>query len=90
MLFGKYINKYYLIFSWVLIIGIIALIFVDLAQLKIPEIYDKIGVSQGSNVFKYIRKRAREEGLDGKKRMYGLMRSKSTKTKYSNYKNIQK
>ena len=42
MLFGKYINKYYLIFSWVLIIGIIALIFVDLAQLKIPEIYSTI------------------------------------------------
>ena len=39
MLFGKYINKYYLIFSWVLLIGIIALILVDLAQLKIPEIY---------------------------------------------------
>ena len=57
------------------------------SKLKIPEIYDKIGVSQGSYVFKYIRKRAREEGLDGKKRMYGLMRSKSTKTKYSNYKN---
>ena len=42
MLFGKYINKYYLKFSWVLIIGILALIFVDLAQLRIPEIYSTI------------------------------------------------
>ena len=42
MLFGKYINKYYLIFSWALLIGIIALILVDLAQLKIPEIYSTI------------------------------------------------
>ena len=42
MIFGKYINKYYLIFSWVLLIGIIALILVDLAQLKIPEIYSTI------------------------------------------------
>ena len=42
MLFGKYINKYYLIFSWILLIGIIALILVDLAQLKIPEIYSTI------------------------------------------------
>ena len=42
MLFGKYINKYYLIFSWILIIGIAALIFVDIAQLKIPEIYSAI------------------------------------------------
>ena len=42
MLLGKYINKYYLIFSWALLLGIIALIFVDLAQLKIPEIYSAI------------------------------------------------
>lgn len=42
MLFGKYVNKYYLIFSWVIIIGISALLLVDIAQLKIPEIYSTI------------------------------------------------
>ena len=42
MLFGKHINKYYLIFSWALLIGIVALILVDVAQLKIPEIYSAI------------------------------------------------
>ena len=42
MLFGKYINKYYAKYSWILIIGIIALILVDIAQLKIPEIYSYI------------------------------------------------
>ena len=42
MLFGKYINKYYVKYSWILIIGIIALILVDIAQLKIPEIYSYI------------------------------------------------
>lgn len=42
MLFGKYINKYYLKYSWVIIIGIIALFLVDIAQLEIPEIYSTI------------------------------------------------
>ena len=42
MLFGKHINKYYLKYSWILIIGLIALFAVDLYQLKIPEIYCSI------------------------------------------------
>lgn len=42
MIFGKHINKYYLKYSWVLIIGIIALVAVDIYQLKIPEIYGEI------------------------------------------------
>ena len=42
MLFGKYVNKYYLKYSLVIFIGIVALIAVDLAQLKIPEIYSYI------------------------------------------------
>lgn len=42
MVFGKHINKYYLKYSWVLIIGIIALFAVDFYQLKIPEIYSEI------------------------------------------------
>lgn len=42
MLFGKHINKYYLIFSGALLIGILALIAVDIYQLKVPEIYGAI------------------------------------------------
>ena len=38
MLFGKNINKYYLKYLVYIIIGIIALIFVDVYQLKMPEI----------------------------------------------------
>lgn len=42
MIFGKYINKYYLKYLWVLLIGLVALILVDIYQLKIPEIYSAI------------------------------------------------
>ena len=42
MIFGKHINKYYLKYSWVLIIGIIALVAVDVYQLKIPDVYGSI------------------------------------------------
>lgn len=42
MIFGKHINKYYLKYSWILIIGIIALIAVDVYQLKIPDVYGSI------------------------------------------------
>jgi len=38
MLFGKNINKYYIKYAVYIIIGIIALIFVDVYQLKMPEI----------------------------------------------------
>ena len=38
MLFGKNINKYYLKYAVYIIFGIIALIFVDVYQLKMPEI----------------------------------------------------
>ena len=37
MLFGKHVNRYYLKYSWLFIIGILALIAVDYIQLKIPE-----------------------------------------------------
>ncbi len=39
MIFGKYINKYYLKYSPVLLVGIIALIAVDYFQLIVPELY---------------------------------------------------
>lgn len=42
MIFGKHINKYYLKYSWILLIGIVALIAVDIFQAKIPEIYSTI------------------------------------------------
>ncbi len=39
MIFGKYINKYYLKYSPVLLLGIIALVAVDYFQLIVPELY---------------------------------------------------
>ncbi len=39
MIFGKYINKYYLKYLWVLLLGIAALFIVDRVQLVIPELY---------------------------------------------------
>ena len=42
MLFGKNINKYYIKYLHYIILGIIALIFVDIYQLKIPEIIGSI------------------------------------------------
>ena len=39
MIFGKYINKYYLKYGFLLLLGIVALLAVDYVQLEIPEIY---------------------------------------------------
>ena len=39
MIFGKYINKYYLKYGLLIIVGLAALIAVDYAQLMIPEMY---------------------------------------------------
>ena len=39
MIFGKYINKYYLKYALMIIVGLAALIAVDYAQLMIPEMY---------------------------------------------------
>ena len=39
MIFGKHINKYYLKHAPILIVGILALIFVDYFQLILPELY---------------------------------------------------
>ncbi len=49
MVFGKHINKYYLRYSWLLVLGMCALIAVDYFQLKIPEIYGLIitGLNNG-------------------------------------------
>lgn len=42
MIFGKHINKYYLKYGWMLLIGMIALIGVDYFQLEVPEFYQMI------------------------------------------------
>lgn len=42
MIFGRYINKYYLKYAPVLLFGIAALLAVDYAQLKIPELYQLV------------------------------------------------
>ena len=39
MIFGKHINKYYFKYAHMLLLGILALLFVDLLQLEIPELY---------------------------------------------------
>ena len=49
MIFGKHINRYYLRFSWMLLLGLGALVMVDYLQLEIPELYQMVinGVNQG-------------------------------------------
>ncbi len=49
MIFGKHINKYYLKYSPALLLGIIALIVVDYAQLIVPELYRTVinGMNDG-------------------------------------------
>jgi uncharacterized BrkB/YihY/UPF0761 family membrane protein len=42
MLFGKYINKYYFRYALFFIIGILALVTVDIAQLEVPELFGKL------------------------------------------------
>ena len=49
MIFGKYINKYYLKYALMIVIGLAALVAVDYAQLMIPEMYRIVidGVDRG-------------------------------------------
>ena len=49
MVFGKHINRYYLKYALFLIIGLVALLMVDIAQLKVPEFYRIVvnGVNDG-------------------------------------------
>lgn len=50
MVFGKYVNKYYIKHFFALLLGIIALVAVDYFQLKIPEFYNYVltGISDGA------------------------------------------
>ena len=49
MIFGKHINRYYVRFAWMLLLGLAALIAVDYLQLEIPELYQMIvnGMNRG-------------------------------------------
>ncbi len=49
MVFGKHINRYYLRYAWVLLLGLLALIAVDYVQLLIPELYKSVinGINDG-------------------------------------------
>ncbi len=49
MIFGKHINRYYVKYSWLLLLGLAALTMVDYMQLEIPELYQGIvnGMNQG-------------------------------------------
>lgn len=50
MIFGKYINKYYIKYAPILLLGVLALIAVDYLQLLVPEIYRTVvnGVNDGA------------------------------------------
>ena len=50
MIFGKYINRYYLKYSPILLLGIFSLLLVDYFQLEIPEIY-KMVIDGANNGF---------------------------------------
>ena len=49
MIFGKHINRYYLKYSWMLVLGLAALVMVDYLQLEIPKLYRMVidGMSYG-------------------------------------------
>ena len=49
MIFGKHINRYYFKYAHMLLLGILALLLVDILQLKIPEFYGMVvnGIAYG-------------------------------------------
>ena len=49
MLFGRHINKYYLKYAPLLLLGMLSLVLVDYMQLVIPELYRTVinGVNEG-------------------------------------------
>jgi ATP-binding cassette, subfamily B, multidrug efflux pump len=50
LLFGKYLNKYYVKYSPILLLGVLALVMVDYFQLIVPELYKTVvnGLNDGS------------------------------------------
>ena len=53
MIFGKHINRYYLKYLPMLLLGIATLIVVDVLQLEIPEFYQMVvnGMNQGAVLY---------------------------------------
>lgn len=51
MIFGKTINKYYIKYFYLFLVGVIALIFVDLFQLEIPRLTQRLIDGLDSGVF---------------------------------------
>ena len=51
MIFGKHINRYYFKYGWMLMLGLFALIIVDIGLLKVPELYRMVvnGINYGEN-----------------------------------------
>ena len=49
MIFGKHINRYYLRFAHMILLGLFALVLVDVLQLEIPNMYQMVinGMNQG-------------------------------------------
>ncbi|MBQ5838321.1 MAG: hypothetical protein IIW39_06565, partial [Clostridia bacterium] len=49
MLFGRHINKYYLKYAPLLLLGMLALVLVDYMQLVVPELYRTVinGINEG-------------------------------------------
>ena len=49
MIVGKHINRYYLKYGWMLVLGLAALVMVDYLQLEIPKLYRMVidGMSYG-------------------------------------------
>ena len=52
MIFGRHINRYYLKYAPILLLGMLSLILVDFFQLEVPELYKAVinGVNDGSVV----------------------------------------
>jgi ATP-binding cassette subfamily B protein len=48
VIFGKHINRYYLKYGPLLLLGILALVVVDYFQLKIPELYEMVIAGAGN------------------------------------------
>lgn len=56
MIFGKHINRYYIKYAWMLALGLLALVVVDVGQLLVPEIYRNVvnGMNTGSVEYRGI------------------------------------
>jgi ATP-binding cassette subfamily B protein len=50
MIFGKHINRYYIKYGWMLLLGILALVVVDIGQLEVPRLYRMVvnGMNTGA------------------------------------------